>query len=133
MQDRAANFFSLFASTSTLICCALPAIFVTLGAGASFASLLGVFPFLIVLSQYKIAISLFALLMIAVAGVVNYKTARMPCPADPELGRACLKTRQRSRKIYYVSTGIFICASIFTYAVPYFICGETPSNPYHKS
>jgi len=121
MQDRAANFFSLFASTSTLICCALPAIFVTLGAGASFASLLGVFPFLIVLSQYKIAISLFALVMIAVAGVVNYKTARMPCPADPEMGRACLKTRQRSRKIYYVSTGIFICASIFTYAVPYFI------------
>ena len=91
MQDRAANFFSLFASTSTLICCALPALFVVLGAGASFASLLGVFPFLIVLSQYKIAISLFALIMIVVAGVVNYKTARMPCPADPELGRACLQ------------------------------------------
>lgn len=121
MQDRAANFFSLFASTSTLVCCALPALFVTLGAGASFASLLGVFPFLIVLSQYKIAISLFALTMIVVAGVVNYKTARMPCPADPELGRACLQTRQRSRRIYTVSTGIFICASIFTYIVPKFI------------
>ncbi|MGX4675924.1 hypothetical protein ACWCIB_03555 [SAR92 clade bacterium H246] len=121
MQDRAANFFSLFASTSTLICCALPALFVVLGAGASFASLLGVFPFLIVLSQYKIAISLFALIMIVVAGVVNYKTARMPCPADPELGRACLQMRQRSRRIYTVSIGIFICASIFTYIAPKFI------------
>ena len=32
MQDKTANFFSLFASTSTLICCALPAIFVAIGA-----------------------------------------------------------------------------------------------------
>ncbi|MCT2530791.1 hypothetical protein N2382_07955 [SAR92 clade bacterium H921] len=121
MQERAASFFSLFASTSTLICCALPALFVTLGAGASFASLLSVFPFLIVLSQYKIAISLFALVMLVVAGMVNYKTARMPCPADPDLGRACLQIRQRSRRIYTISTGIFICASIFTYIVPKFI------------
>ena len=121
MQDKAANFCSLVASTSTLICCALPALFVTLGAGASFASLIGVFPFLIVLSQYKIAISLFALAMIVIAGLVNYKTARMPCPADPELGRTCLQTRQRSRQVYYFSTGIFICASIFTYVLPNFI------------
>ena len=35
MQDKTANFFSLFASTSTLICCALPAIFVAIGAGAT--------------------------------------------------------------------------------------------------
>ncbi|MDC3261780.1 hypothetical protein OAU76_01285 [bacterium] len=121
MQDKASSFFSLFASTSTLVCCALPALFVSLGAGASFASLIGVFPFLIVLSQYKIAISLFALAMIIVAGVVNYKTARMPCPADPELGRACLKTRQRSQRVYLFSTAIFVFASIFTYIVPHFI------------
>jgi hypothetical protein len=121
MQDRAANFFSLFASTSTLICCALPAVFITLGAGASFASLLGIFPFLIVLSQYKIAISLFALVMIVIAGVVNYKTARMPCPADPELGRACLQTRKKSQRVYFISTAIFIFASIFTYIAPNFI------------
>ena len=57
MNDRAANFFSLFASSSTLICCALPSLFVVLGAGASFASLLTIFPFLIVLSKYKVTIS----------------------------------------------------------------------------
>jgi len=121
MQTKSANFFSLFASTSTLICCALPALFVALGAGASFASLLGVFPFLIVLSQYKIPISLFALAMIVFAGVANYKTARMPCPVDPDLGRACLETRKNSQRIYLVSTAIFIFASIFTYIAPNFI------------
>ena len=118
MNERAANFFSLFASSSTLICCALPSLFVVLGAGASFASLLTIFPFLIVLSQYKVTISLIALATIALAGFAHYKTARLPCPADPELGRACLRLRKRARAVYYVSVGIFVSATIFTYLVP---------------
>ncbi|MDC0485235.1 hypothetical protein OAN54_02025 [Gammaproteobacteria bacterium] len=120
-QDDAANFVSLFASSSTLICCALPAIFVALGAGASFASLVSTFPFLIVLSQYKIYISFIALTMLAIAGIINYRTYFMPCPADPELGRLCLQTRQRSRMLYYLSSAIFIFASVFTYVIPNFL------------
>ena len=118
INDSAANFISLFASSSTLICCALPAIFVALGAGASFASLVSTFPFLIVLSQYKIFISLFALIILLIAGFVNYKTYYMPCPADPELGRLCLQTRKRSRILYYFSFTIFLFATIFTYVIP---------------
>ena len=121
MQDKTANFFSLFASTSTLICCALPAIFVAIGAGAAFASLVTFFPFLITLSQYKLYITLFALIMIAIAGYFNYKTYHMPCPADPELGRMCLQTRKRSRIMYYISVSIFIFATIFTYILPQII------------
>ena len=120
-QDDAANFVSLFASSSTLICCALPAIFVALGAGASFASLVSTFPFLIVLSQYKIYISFTALTVLAIAGIINYRTYFMPCPADPELGRLCLQTRQRSRMLYYLSSAIFIFASVFTYVIPNFL------------
>ena len=118
MNDRAANFFSLFASSSTLICCALPSLFVVLGAGASFASLLTIFPFLIVLSQYKVTISLLALATIGLAGLTHYKTSRLPCPADPELGRACLRSRKRARVLYYVSVSIFVFATIFTYLIP---------------
>ena len=118
MNERAANFLSLFASSSTLICCALPSLFVVLGAGASFASLLTVFPFLIVLSQYKLAISLTAFTTIVLAGFAHYKTAHLPCPADPELGRACLQSRRRARLVYYVSVIIFAFATILTYLVP---------------
>ena len=118
MNDRSANIFSLFASTSTLICCALPALFVALGAGASLASLLSVFPFLIVLSQYKVQISVAALVMLGLAGYSHYRTARLPCPTDPELGRACLQTRARSRYIYYFSVSLFAFASLFTYVIP---------------
>ena len=118
MNDKASNYFSLFASSSTLICCALPAIFVALGAGASFASLITIFPFLVTLSQYKLYITLFAFLMIVIAGYINYKTYYMPCPADPELGRACTETRKKSRYLYYISVAIFLFAVIFTYVVP---------------
>ena len=118
MNDRAANFFSLFASSSTLICCALPSLFVVLGAGASFATLLTIFPFLIVLSQYKMTVSLIAFATIGLAGLTHYKTARLPCPADPELGRACLRSRKRARVLYYVSVSIFVYATIFTYLIP---------------
>jgi|TARA_B110000003_G_C16604226_1_gene516875 hypothetical protein len=118
MNDKASNYFSLFASSSTLICCALPAIFVALGAGASFASLITIFPFLVTLSQYKLYITLFAFLMIVIAGYINYKTYYMPCPADPELGRACTETRKKSRYLYYISVAIFLFAVIFTYIVP---------------
>ena len=121
MKDKTANFFSLFASTSTLICCALPAIFVAIGAGATFASLITSFPFLIILSKYKLYITLFALIMIAIAGYFNYKTYYMPCLADPELGRMCLQARKRSRIMYYISVTVFIFATVFTYIVPQII------------
>ena len=121
MSDKSANFFSLFASSSTLICCAFPALFVALGAGASFVSLVSTFPFLIVLSQYKIYITSFATLMILVAGYVNYKTYLLPCPSDSESGRLCMQTRKRSRMIYYLSVAIFLFATIFTYIVPNFL------------
>ena len=121
ISDKSANFFSLFASSSTLICCAFPALFVALGAGASFVSLVSTFPFLIVLSQYKIYITSFATLIILVAGYVNYKTYLLPCPSDSESGRLCMQTRKRSRMIYYFSVAIFLFATIFTYIVPNFL------------
>lgn len=118
MDYKSTNALSLFASSSTLICCALPALFIVLGAGASFASLINIFPFLISMSYYKIEITLFAFVMILIAGFANYQTAKLPCPADPELGKLCMKTRKKSRIFYYVSVVIFIFASIFTYIIP---------------
>ena len=121
MFDRTANFISLFASSSTLICCALPAVFIVIGAGATFASIISIFPFLVVISKYKVSITLVSLLILVFAGYINYRTYYLPCPADPELGRICLQTRKRSRSIYYFSVILFTFATIFTYLIPNFI------------
>ena len=118
MFDRSANLISLFASSSTLICCALPAVFIVIGAGATFASIISIFPFLVVISKYKVSITLVSLLILVFAGYINYRTYYLPCPADPELGRICLQTRKRSRLIYYLSVSLFTFATIFTYLIP---------------
>tara|TARA_B100001758_G_C18353626_1_gene581371 strand:+ start:786 stop:1163 length:378 start_codon:yes stop_codon:yes gene_type:complete len=121
LNDKTINFFSLFASTSTLICCALPAVFVLLGAGASFASLLTFFPFLITISKYKVIISIFAFITILIAGYLNFKAQNLICPADKELGELCTKTRKKSLIIYSISVIIFLVASFFTYIFPLFL------------
>ena len=118
MKAKTINFFSLFASSSTLICCALPALFVAVGAGASFASLITLFPFLITLSHYKVYITLFALVMLVIAGYMNHKTRHLPCPAEHEHGVACMHARKRAGYVYSVSVGLFLFATIFTYVVP---------------
>ena len=118
MFDRSANLISLFASSSTLICCALPSVFIVIGAGATFASIISIFPFLVVISKYKVSITLVSLLILVFAGYINYRTYYLPCPADPELGRICLQTRKRSRSIYYFSVILFTFATIFTYLIP---------------
>src|SRR6202789_1701721 len=48
------NYFSLFSSFSTLICCALPSVLVLLGMGSAVASLLSAAPWLVSLSRHKI-------------------------------------------------------------------------------
>ena len=68
---------TLLASTSTLICCALPALFVAIGAGATFASMVNAFPQLVIISHYKIYISLKMLvhtnfIYIIIVSIKNY-------------------------------------------------------------
>ena len=88
IKDSSVTIFTLFTTTGTLICCAIPIIFVTLGLGATVAAMTSAFPFLIVLSQHKIWVFAFSGLMLAVSGWLMYRPGRS-CPTDPGLGQAC--------------------------------------------
>ena len=121
IQSPMVNFFALLSSSSTLLCCALPAILVSMGAGAVFANIISVFPALTVISRFKVEITIMTFIILVAVGVLHSKTAKMPCPADPSLGRACLKSRKRSRNVYYLSCFLFVTASIFTFIVPEFL------------
>ena len=112
---------TLFASSSTLICCALPALFVSIGAGATLASMVNMFPQLIIISEYKIYITIGAVIILLIAGVLIKKSELLPCPVDPELRDICLKTRKRSKTMYYISVIIFVSASFFTYLLPIYL------------
>jgi hypothetical protein len=118
VKENLPSLVALLASSSTLICCALPALLVLLGAGASLANFITIFPFFIVLSKNKILISIIATVTLSLAGYLNYKTYHMPCPVDPTLSKQCMQTRKRSVYIYIISVFIFIFATIFTYVLP---------------
>ena len=47
---------SLFTSIGTLLCCALPALLVTLGMGAALAGFISVAPWITAISKYKVVV-----------------------------------------------------------------------------
>ena len=69
------NYFSLFSSFSTLICCALPSILVLLGLGTTVASLLSAAPWLVSFSRHKVWTFSIAGALIAASFVMTYVIA----------------------------------------------------------
>lgn len=110
---------SLFASSSTLICCALPALLVALGAGAALSGLVGAFPQIVWLSEHKIGLFTFAGFMLAASGALQWFNRNAPCPIDPTLRDACLRTRKVSLKVYWLSVGIYLVGGFFAFVLPW--------------
>ncbi|HEC12752.1 MAG TPA: hypothetical protein ENI80_05810 [Acidiferrobacteraceae bacterium] len=96
------TWLTLFASTGTLICCALPIMLVTLGLGATVAAMTSSFPVLITLSQHKEWVFAGSAFMLGLSGWIMYRPGRS-CPADPELGELCNKTQVWNQRIYWSS------------------------------
>lgn len=116
--EKIASFLSLFTSGGTLVCCALPALFVGLGAGATLAGLVGRYPFLIILSENKGIVFGVAGLLLSVAGFLQWKAKDLPCPVDPKVRDACARSRKFSLIIYFVSLGTFAVGGIFAFVLP---------------
>lgn len=109
---------SLLASSSTLICCAIPALLVALGAGAALASLVTAFPQLIWLSEHKTALFVFAGLMLVLSGTLQWRNRTAPCPTDPALRNACMKTRKVSAVISGLSVLAYLVGGWFAFVLP---------------
>lgn len=111
-------YFALLASFSTLICCVLPLLLVSLGLGASLVGLLTEFPQLIWLSENKGLVFLFSFLSILASGALTYWQRNQPCPLDPELRKACLSGRAWSLKAWFGSATIFSIGFFAAYVLP---------------
>jgi hypothetical protein len=116
--DSLVNYLTLFTSMSTLICCALPALLVSLGLGAVMAGLASNVPGLIWVSENKIGVFALAGSLLAANGLLLWKNRNAPCPIDPALRDACIKGRSTSRKIYLLSLAIFVVGGFFAYLAP---------------
>jgi len=107
LKQKRVTLFTLFTTTGTLVCCALPIIFVTLGMGATVVAMTSTFPFLITLTQYKIWVFGFSGTMLAISGWMMFRPGRA-CPADKELGRVCSTTHKWNQRIYWSSVLIWV-------------------------
>lgn len=110
---------SLFATTGTLVCCAIPALLVALGAGAALSSLVSVFPQVVWLSEHKEGVFIFAGLMMAGSGLLQWLNRHAPCPTDLALRNACMRTRKVSLVVYAVSVGFYFIGGWFAFVQPW--------------
>lgn len=106
---------SLFTSVGTLVCCALPALFVTLGAGATLAGLVSTAPWLVALSKYKALTFGLSGVIILLAGIMRWRAKNAPCPIDPEQARACTRLRKASGWMYWGSVTVWITGFFFAF------------------
>jgi hypothetical protein len=113
---------SLFTSSTTLICCALPAFLVALGAGAVLAGLINAAPQLVLFSEYKIPIFGIAFVMLVINGILQWRNRHTACPIDstPQQIDSCMRTRRVANRIYLFSVGLFFIGVWFAFVQPNF-------------
>jgi len=117
-RARVASTLSIFTSSGTLVCCALPALLVVLGAGAALSGLVSTVPQIVWLSANKELVFGVAAAMLAAAGTLQWQARRAPCPADPVLASACMRVRRTSMWIFAGSAAIFLVGALFAFVLP---------------
>ncbi len=115
---RSVTWVTLATSASTLLCCALPALLVALGAGAVLASAVSVFPQLVWISEHKVEVFVLAGAMLTVAGWLQWRAKSLPCPVDVARREACMRSRKISLAIYLISVAIFGVGIFFAFVAP---------------
>ncbi|KJS37149.1 MAG: hypothetical protein VR74_09920 [Hyphomonas sp. BRH_c22] len=108
-------FLSLFTSTGTLVCCALPALLVSLGAGAVMAGLIEAVPQITWLGRNKALVFGIAGTMIALSGASQWHARSLPCPIDPAAARACTRARRMSWIVWWISLAAFLIGGFFAF------------------
>ena len=110
--------FSLLAGLSTLTCCALPALFISLGLGASLVSLISAAPWLVVLSQYKLSVFSVAVVSLGLAAWLQWRAREMACPATGFTARYCGVFRRFSWSVLGFSGVAILTGAYFAFAAP---------------
>lgn len=111
---------ALLGSFTTLFCCVLPIIFVSLGFGAAFAGLIGAFPQITWFSEHKGWVFLGGALLIIVAGYVQWRARFTACPIDPKLALGCKTAKAWSYRILLLAIVLYLTGFLFAFVLPSF-------------
>ena len=117
-QSAWSAWLALLASSGTLVCCALPALLVLLGAGAALSGLVSAVPQIVWLSEHKGWMFGTASMLMLAGGALQWRNRRAPCPLDPQLRAACTRTRRWSLGVYLVSLLLLMVGAAFAFVLP---------------
>ena len=106
---------SLFTSLGTLICCALPALMVTLGMGATLAGIITTIPSITLISNYKEYVFIVSGILIFFGFFIQLRTNNISCPTDPLKAKLCNNLRKISWVMLYVSLLLYILGFFFAF------------------
>jgi hypothetical protein len=119
---RLSGYTALFASFGTLLCCALPALLVTLGLGATVAWAVTELPWLPAVSRRKEWVFLGAgLLLLGNLAYVRVAVPRLRargavCP--PDEAAACARADRWARTVLGVSLAVYLSGALVAFVLP---------------
>lgn len=111
------NYFSLFTSVSTLLCCALPSLLVLVGLGASVASFLSFMPWLVTLSRHKQWTFVISGVLIGASFINMWFLSRRARQCSADDPSACDDASRLSRILLWVSAGIYTVGLFVPYVL----------------
>ena len=111
------NLVTLLFSLGTLVCCVLPFIFVSLGAGAALLGFLTLFPFLVEVSNYKLHIFTISGLLIIISVLSFLFSRRLSCPIDNKGAESCKKLKKISKVMIIFSAVLFSLGFVFNFVI----------------
>lgn len=89
---------ALFTSMSTLVCCALPILLVSMGLGATYAAMTDSAPWLVTLGKYKDVTFTISGILIAGSAWLTWRPGRA-CPTNPVLAAHCQQIDKWNKRI----------------------------------
>lgn len=107
----------LFTTSGTLICCAIPITLVSLGMGATVASMAATAPWLVALSMHKGWVFGLSAGLIALSAWSVYRPGRA-CPIDPELAAACARADKWNRRFIWFSAVMWSIGFLAAFVLP---------------
>ncbi len=118
LRETAGPAVALLTSLSTLVCCTLPAVMITLGMGAALSSLTANVPQLIWISAHKPLVFIGSFVLLCLAWVVRHLTRNMPCPADPAQAKLCARMRAFGGRVLWTGFAVWAIGAFSAFVLP---------------
>ncbi len=110
----------IISASSTLLCCAMPAFLIAIGAGSSLAFIISAIPEIVLLSRYK-TILFFITGIIILISYYNNRQNNISCPNEPVRAKNCQRNQKWSNLLLKFSILLYSIGFFMAFIAPYLL------------